>query len=95
MIIPSKELIPNCTSLIEKNNGHTSLDERLFFAKRLLKYLLIMTPIFFFGCNDFDESLKLSISEKNITIWRKSASKRNLYGNLSEVVNKLNGKEIL
>ena len=79
MIIPSKELIPNCISLIEKNNGHTSLDERLFFAKKAFEISSHYdTNIFSWFGNDFDESLKISISEKNITIRRKSSSKRNL-----------------
>ena len=96
MIIPSKELIPNCTNIIEKNNGHTTLEERLFFAKKAFEISSNYdTSIFSWFGNDFDESLKISISEKKILRYGENPHQKGIYyGNLSEVVNKLNGKEI-
>ena len=96
MIIPSRELIPDCMSLIEKNNGHTSLDERLFYAKKAFEISSHYdTNIFSWFSNDFDESLKISISEKKILRYGENPHQKGIYyGNLGEVFNKLNGKEI-
>ena len=45
--------------------------------------------------NDFDESLKISITEKKILRYGENPHQKGIYyGNLGEVFNKLNGKEI-
>lgn len=96
MIIPCKELIPNCTSIIEKNNGYSSLEERLFFAKKAFEISSHYdTNIFSWLSNNSDESLKISISESKILRYGENPHQKGIYyGELNEVFEKLNGKEI-
>ena len=96
MIIPSKELIQNCTAIMEKNKGHTSLEERLFFAKKAFEISSNYdTHIFSWFNKSNNEDLQISISKSKILRYGENPhQKGKFYGELNKNFSQLNGKEI-
>tara|TARA_B100001250_G_scaffold349028_1_gene319994 strand:+ start:364 stop:1881 length:1518 start_codon:yes stop_codon:yes gene_type:complete len=96
LIVPSKELIPKCIEILEKNNGKTLLEDRLFFAKKAFEISSNYdTNIFNWFENSNSDRLKISISEsKKLRYGENPHQKGVYYGKLNEFFSQLNGKEI-
>ncbi len=96
LIVPSKELIPKCIEILEKNNGKTLLEDRLFFAKKAFEISSNYdTNIFNWFENSKHDRLKISISEsKKLRYGENPHQKGVYYGKLNEFFSQLNGKEI-
>ena len=96
LIIPTKELIPKCIEILEKNNGNTSLEDRLFFAKKAFEISSNYDKNIFTWFNDSSsDQLKISISEsKKLRYGENPHQKGTYYGKLNEIFTQLSGKEI-
>ncbi len=96
LIVPSKELIPKCIEILEKNNGKTLLEDRLFFAKKAFEISSNYdTNIFNWFENSKSDRLKISISEsKKLRYGENPHQKGVYYGKLNEFFSQLHGKEI-
>jgi len=96
LIIPAKELIPKCIDLLQKNNGKTSLEERLFFAKKAFEISSNYdTHIFDWFNNSNAEKLEISISKAKTLRYGENPHQKGIYyGELNKIIRQLNGKEI-
>ncbi len=96
LIIPAKELIPKCIDILKKKNGKTSLEERLFFAKKAFEISSNYdTHIFSWFNNSTSDKLQISISESKTLRYGENPHQKGLYyGKLNEIFTQLNGKEI-
>jgi len=96
LIIPAKELIPKCIDILQKNNGKTSLEERLFFAKKAFEISSNYdTHIFSWFNKSNSDELHISISESKTLRYGENPHQKGLYyGKLNEIFTPLNGKEI-
>ncbi len=96
LIIPSGDLVQKCIDILGKNNGQTTLEERLFFAKKAFEISSNYdTNIFSWFEKNNTSSLKISIQEsKKLRYGENPHQEGFYYGKLSAVFKQLHGKEI-
>ncbi len=96
LIISSKELIPKCIDVLQKNNGKTSLEERLFFAKKAFDISSNYDKNIFSWFNKSNsDKLEISISQSKTLRYGENPHQKGVYyGKLNEIFTQLNGKDI-
>lgn len=96
VIVSSMNQYNNLLSILEKGNGITTLEERLYFAKEAFNVSSHYDTIIFKYFNkDKIDVFKQSITKSNeLRYGENPHQKAMFYGNIDEIFDKLNGKEI-
>lgn len=97
LCVASSEMYESLLSILKTNNGHSTLNDRKYFATQAFAVSSHYDASIFNHFNASQGITSLRISEKNHTPLRYGENPHQnavFYGNLEEVFEKLNGKEV-
>lgn len=95
VIVPSKNEYSELLRILTDQAGETTLQERKAFAKKAFDVSSHYDSAIYKYFSSEDESLKISIQNKNSLRYGENPHQQGVfYGNIEEIFEKLNGKEI-